>query len=485
MSLRTVVAALALLPIALPAQRYTRVSAAAITHVTVVDVETGRLLPDHTVLIRGNRIMRVSPSQTTTLPGRPLVIDGRGKFLIPGLWDAHAHTLWPAGRDSLPYRRLLVAMGITATREPGSRVPLEAIHDFRRRIARGELLAPRIAVASGPLLEGAGVAVRNETFQRTVDSPERARHLVDSLKRAGADFVKLHAGLTREAARWVTDAARAAGLAAGGHLVPGGPDATLGGGIRLIDHTFPVGWCVQEEWRAQQAGRAPAIGAGRVLANQRTFAEAVAHEDRARCDAVRRQLADSGVAIVPTMVQALTWRALSNRGAALADRLRYVMPTDRWRWENDNAFGTVTPEQVALAERNLEDRMRHAYEAHRSGVRILAGTDAVPFPYTVPGFSLHDELALLERAGLSSLDALRAATIVPATVFGMRDSLGTVAPGKLADLVLLRANPLESIALVARIEAVFADGRFLDRRALDRLLFEQRRLAAGPPQQPE
>ena len=419
----------------------------AFTHVTVIDgADTTRL--DQTVVIRGNRIVRVAPSQMTPLPPGARVVDGRGKFLIPGLWDMHVHTAVIGGPDVLP---LYVANGVTGVRDMAGDWP--TLTAYREDIARGRLVGPRI-IASGPYLEGGDIPIPH-LLART---PDEARAAVDSLVRLGADFVKVHGQLTRETYFAIARRARERGIAFSGH-VPRvvGSVAASDSGQRSIEHLLAIpAPCTPAESLALRPRFPVQSALGRCSS-----------EDLAPLYA---RFVRNNTWVTPTFVaqyEIASWPQRTVPGDSLAHYLpdslrRYVakifpMPD------------SIPPDAHFVGLAMFAKRLAQVAAMHRAGVRILAGTDA-PLRNSPPGFGLHEELVLLVRGGMSAEDVLRVATLEPARYLGMLDSLGTIAPGKLADLVLLEADPLEDIRNTRQIAAVVANGRLYDARDRERLL---------------
>jgi imidazolonepropionase-like amidohydrolase len=414
----------------------------AITHVTVIDGTDPAPRFDQTVVVRDRRIVAVGPAPSTAVPPGSRVLNGRGRFLIPGLWDMHVHTDVPAGREVL---RLYVENGVLSVRDmAGTWARLSA---WRREIAAGSLTGPRI-MASGPYLEGGEIGIPH-LLART---PDEARAAVDSLSRLGVDLVKLHGQLTRETWFAALRAARERGLRSGGHVprsvtAAEASDSGLGSLEHLLQIPIP---CTPAESLAL-APRFPIQG----MLGRCTSADLAPLFSR---------LVRNGTAVVPTQVAAYEishWPLTDLPGDAYARHL-----PDTLRRFVTQIF-QIPPGVPADAHRTgqalFAKRLALVGAMHRAGVVLLAGTDA-PLRNSPPGFGLHEELALLVRAGLSPFAALRAATLAPARWFGMQDSLGTVAPGQLADLVLLDADPLADIRNLRGIRAVVQQGRVVRRR---------------------
>jgi imidazolonepropionase-like amidohydrolase len=423
----------------------------AITHVSVVDGTDPSPRPDQTVVIVGNRITAVGSAATTLIPSGASVVGGGGMFLIPGLWDMHVHTVIPGGREVLA---LYVVNGVTGVRDMAG--DWAQVTAWRREITEGRLLGPRI-VAAGPYIEGGDVPIPHLLVRTLAE----ARPAVDSLKRLGVDFVKLHSQLPREVYFAAARAAREAGLRIAGH-VPRSITAreASDSGLASIEHMLQIPTpCTPAESLAL-VPRFPVQGVlGRCTSDD--LGPLFGH------------LARNGTWVVPTLVAQYEIARWPKRdlpgdvfGAYLPDTLR------RYVAQIFPMVDSVPHDADIVGMALWEKRVTLVGALHRAGVGVLPGTDA-PLRNSPPGFGLHEELALLAHGGLSPFDALRAATLDPARFLALRDSLGTVEPGKLADLVLLEANPLADIRNTRRVNAVIANGRLLDaetRRALLRQL---------------
>jgi imidazolonepropionase-like amidohydrolase len=421
----------------------------AITHVTVVDPTGAASTHDMTVVVDGARIAWVAPSVSANFPPRARLIDGAGKFLIPGLWDMHVHTVAPSGRALLA---LYIANGVTGVRDMAA--DWTTLQQWRREIAHGTLVGPRI-VASGPYLEGHD----NVIPHIEVHTADDARRAVDSLSRLGVDFVKVHSAVPRDAFFAAVREARARHLAVAGHLSPGVTVVEASdSGQRSLEHLLGfVNRCTPAESVAF-AGVDPLrrIVFGTCTTRDQT--------------PVYEHLARNGTWVTPTLAASYEFAVLPERAVPADTLSRFI--SDSLRAYLTHIFDAPPdlPSNAGVLGRQLFAKRQQTVGAlGRAGVRLLAGTDA-PMRNSPPGFGLHEELALLVQSGLSPLAALRAATYEPARYLDALDSLGTIAPGKLADLVLLDGDPLTDIHNTRRIVAVLTRGRVYDRPALDALL---------------
>jgi imidazolonepropionase-like amidohydrolase len=470
----------------------------AITDVTPIDATGAPPRPQTTVVIAGDRIAEIRPSSTAANPDGASVVDGGGRYLIPGLWDAHVHTFvspWQPDHQ-LP---LFIANGVTGIRdmggafpasasgEMGGGFPVSAVDAIRSAIASGARIGPRIV---------AGVMVDGPTpvwpVALAVGTAEEGRQVVATIAEADADFVKVYTLLPREAYLAIAEAANERDFPFAGHV----PIAVTAGeasdaGQRTIepfsDSLLPYCSTAEEEilveLRAAAAGPNPVQGyAAAFFGMLPRFLETF---DPGKVEALATRFRANQTWFTPTLILGRN-AALAGDPAQISDpRLRY-MPSQvvaSWNPQGDVRPGARTAEDLALT-RQLRDTGATITETmQRMGVPLMAGTD-VGLPYLFPGFSLHDELALLVEAGLTPLEALQAATRNTAQAMALGDELGTVEVAKLADLVLLDADPLMSITNTTRIAAVAANGRLLQRAELDGLLQAAAEAAAMPAARP-
>lgn len=448
----------------------------AIRDVTVVDVVDGTLAPGRTVLVDGDRIVEIGASGEVAIAKRAEVVEGAGGFLVPGLWDAHVHSA-----ASLDWHfPLFLAHGVTSVRNMHSTVDdaLALVREIQSRLEAGTLAGPRF-LANGAIVDGDPPSWPGSVVVRDA---EEARAAVDRLADGGADFVKVYDRLTPEAYAAILERARERGIPVDGH-VPASvrPRDAAAAGQRTIEHGIGMTLgcsSAADSLRAEYRGfleRLPQMPPypDAVAGHFQWVRRAIDTRDAERCRETARTLRAHSVVSVPTLV--IT--AASGPEALLADEAwTSLLPASvREGWRAMSAQTDPIAEALGSTAEPALDNVRLLHEA---GVPILAGTD-VGNPFLVPGRSLHRELARLTEAGLSPLDALRAATLSPARTFGLEDELGTVEAGKLADLVLLEANPLERIENAGRIAAVVRNGRLLRRADLDALLA---RAAAWTPE---
>lgn len=454
-----------------------------IQDVTVVDVERGSLREGLTVAISENRIAAIG-RRVSTGPSA-VVVDGSGRFLIPGLWDMHVHILQPGVLEITS--RMLVANGVTGVRDMNGPMPLREIQMLRARVLAGDTLGPRF-VSPGPLLDGPGRGPDAiGPMVRWVDTPENARDSVRSLARQGADFIKVYNRITPDLFDAIMDESRSVGIPVAGHVpltvdpvvAAEAGQASMEHGYRLLEGASTEGEALRLATLAlldrRNSDPAPTPEQiERVLGGRRSVVDTY---DRARAAELFAAFVRHGTWQCVTLVSDLMSHTVDFDESFERDaRMRFVPASTQETWASTSYLSVFGDSTEAFFRRRWTLLLGAVGEMHRAGVGILAGSDQGA-PYIYAGFSLHDELELLVEAGLSPLDALRTATLNPAQFLGVHDSLGTVEPGQIADLVLLEANPLEDIGSTRRIAGVVLNGRFLDRAELSTLLDEAESLA--------
>jgi hypothetical protein len=436
-----------------PAQEHPA-SEMAIRHVTVVNVATGAELREQTVRIQGDRIVSIEPTQEAdaALPGS---IDAHGGFLIPGLWDMHIHV---HDTNELP---LYIANGVTGVRiMSGSKQ--EAA--YRAELARQEI-SPEIYLASAivdgdpPYWPGSIV----------VKKAAEARRAVGEIKANGADFIKVYDSLSREAYFALADEAKLQHIPFEGHV----PEAVTAqeasnAGQRSIEHLTGLALACSSK---QDVVMAEIAEAKFFRDKQAVEAEALRSFDQAKCVALFKEFRSNDTWQVPTFTVLRMRSRLDDSKVTSDARLAYIGRRSRDRWSDRTQplmqRGTNATFQMMRGILSADEKLVGAMSS--AGVPLMAGTDAMN-PYCFPGFSLHDELALMVDAGLTPLHALQAATMNPAKFMGRSSELGTVEAGKMANLVLLRGDPLADIRNTAQLRGVWLKGRYFDEAALVRML---------------
>ena len=439
-------------------------NAIAITNVSVIDVASGAINPDNTVLVAGNRITYSGPAASASIPDGATVIDGRGKFLVPGLWDMHVHAfVQPFSDFAGP---LMIANGVTGARDMGYYI--DTTLRWKSDVASGRVIGPRLVVGvrvDGPVTKARFVAtvITEEDGVRAVDTLSKRR---DGSRRA--DFIKTYSWVPRAAYYGIAREAKKLGVPFAGHVpysvsVVEASDA----GQRSIEHEDDLmrACTSKDSLLRARAGDIKIFSAG-TLALMRAQALIIRTSyDAAACKSVIATLARNHTWVTPTLVVYQPYAHALDSASTHPEWAKYVPGVVEGGWRYRASLVSPTDSMVVRSSFSF-DRTRDLRDA---GVKLLAGTD-MPQAFVYPGFSLHDELELLVRSGLTPLEALRSATYNPAEFLGALDSLGTVTRGKVADLVLLDADPLRDIRNTRRISLVIANGRVFDAAALAQLL---------------
>ena len=439
-------------------------------HVTVIPMTGAKPRRDVSVAIDGNRIVAVSKRIKT--PRGTQVVEAKGKFLIPGLWDMHMHLGLPE-----VFFPLLVAHGVIGVREMFSGIPLPVIRQWRARsdvpriVASGFLDGP--LMLSAPLIPPGAIAISN---------PDQGRFAVHILAQSGYDFLKVYNSLPRDAYFAIAQEARAIGIPFAGHVPEAvSPAEAAEAGQRSQEHLINILLACSTREEELRAERIAVMNSPQLSGEQRLrllgFPKAEGLFDT--------YSEPKAAALFQTFVRTGTWQVPTLTlldGFAHPDhlmndpRLRYLPeewrktahPRDKFYMKDltPQEFDALTVHIGALLERYK----KLTGDMHRAGVQFLAGTDTNIDNPVIPGAGLHRELALLVESGFTPAEALETATRNPARYFGQLSRIGTIEPGKEADLVLLDADPLKDIHNTEKISAVVMRGRYFSRTDLDSML---------------
>jgi imidazolonepropionase-like amidohydrolase len=409
--------------------------------VTVVPMDSERVITDTSVLVSGNSIDSIGAG--TKVPDGAVRVDSRGKFLMPALAEMHAHIPNnPADAEGVLF--LYVANGIGTIR---SMLGDPSHFRLRERVTRGELVGPTM-VLSGPSFNG-----------QTASTPAAAAARVADQRKAGYDFIKVHPGVPRVAFDAMAAAAAKAGVLFAGHVPADvGLPRALEAKYSSIDHLD---------------GYIEALAGPGAPAAQNFGVNLISRVDESRISALAGQTAAAGVANVPTQILLENWYGPETPEAMRQwPEMRYANPAEVEQWVSSKRQNL---QAVAAADRQrfIAIRRRLIKALHDAGATLLLGSDA-PQVWNVPGFSIHRELATYVASGLSPYQALATGTRNVGVHFKQSQS-GTVTAGARANLVLLDANPLQNIANMSRIAGVLIGGRWMPRAEIDKRLEDLRR----------
>ena len=445
-------------------QRTSSTQVLVFTHVTVIDATGAEAKPDMTVVIRDGRIAELGRSGKIPPPKGARVVDASGKFLIPGLWDMHVHE-W----NKEAFFPLFIANGVTGVRDMFS--PLPQIKQWRADVAAGTTIGPKIAAAAGIILDGPNPACAPCSI--AVGNAAEGRKAVLTVKEMGSDFIKVYSMLPRDAYFAIADEAKRQNMIFAGHV----PEFVSAGeasdaGQKSIEHlTGVLVACSakEEELRKENEARLRADG---FRGDTMTLEQSRALEsfDARQAAALFARFKRNGTWMCPTLSVLRALAFIGDPDFRNDPRLKYIQNfLKKQFWEDGFGFSSRTAEDNARARRVFQKQIEVVGMMKRAGVDFIAGSDTAN-PYVFPGFSLHDELALLVQAGFTPMEALQAATRDPARYLGRLDSVGTIEKGKIADLVLLDANPLAEIGNTRKVNAVVVGGRLIAKPELDKML---------------
>ena len=439
----------------LPAQQHRILSG-----VHVIDVENGTVLRDMYVLISDDKIAAIESNHTSLPPVSAELIPLDGKFLMPGLWDMHAHN-W-----NREFFKLLIANGVTGIR--GMYDPIDSLPVWRVEIAVGNIQGPTI-YSSGPMIDGPNPVWPGAV---SISEPWQVWRAVDSLNGLGVDFIKVYSMLPREAYFELAEACKSKDIPFAGHI-PGGVSLTeaIDVGQRSSEHFYGILAAsnqFDEHFMAVMRGEREDSSLTSFIDIRKFLLN---HFSEQKAIDLYAKLSESDTWICPTLVVNRAFGMMDDDNFLADKRLNFIPPEikNRWNPQQDLRMQFTTQEQFRVERQLFQLAKNQMGNMERNGVKILAGTD-FPNPYVFPGFSLHDELELMVQGGMSTLGALQTATLNPAIFLNKTEEYGTIEVGKYADLIILNQNPLENISHTRSIETVILKGRWLDKKSLDQML---------------
>ncbi len=393
---------------------------------TLVEATGAPAVPDSAVVIHDGRIVAAGPRSKVKVPKNATRVDTRGKTILPGLWDMHAHF------EQVEWGPIYLAAGVTTVRDCGNE--FEFITAVRNAIAKGQGLGPRILAAG--IVDGSGPVALGVA---RVDTPEQAKMWVDKYHDAGFQQMKIYSSVKLDEIKAVADEAHRLGMTVTGHI-PEGLNAFQGveAGMDQINHIQYIPAILHAPFPPGTNGLAQLKAESELDLNSPDAQKGIAF------------LKDHNTVLDPTLaIFEFVTASTAKPPASFEPGVTKVAP------ELAQVLTDVGPPSpaAALIEKYFAKEVEIVGALHRSGVRIVAGTDQ-----TVPGYSLHREMELYVQAGFTPLEAIQAATIVPARVMGLDKELGTIEPGKRADLIILGANPLDDIHNSRQVEYVITNG---------------------------
>lgn len=443
----------------------------ALIGVTVIDLKTGLRFPDQTVIVREGRIASVGDRDAAPLTPDLLPIDADGAFVMPALWDMHVHI----GSELAPLLSLplFIAAGVTNVREMGGQNTVGLLASWDADARAGNLVGPRIAAHSGALVFN--------------PDPELDPREIVAHARRNRGFIKTFNGINPAYYPRLLAAARSEGVAVLGHRprAVSALDAVRAGHLSFeharlfLFECYPGAAALRERYRAYYTGES--VETDRID-NPTNLRRMLDEFNPALFDTLTTVMVEHGTWYCPTHITRKMDALADDPVYRNDDRLRFINYAQRWEWNRD--ADRVVARYPDSASRHIYKEFHTAAlnltgRAHEAGVQILAGTDAND-TMCFPGLGLHEELGELVEAGLSPLDALRAATIEPARYCGLQEEFGAIAVGMVADMIVLSADPLVAIENIASLEGVVCGSLYYDAQAIDELKGYVERVAANP-----
>ncbi|MDJ0646961.1 MAG: amidohydrolase family protein [Flavobacteriaceae bacterium] len=450
-----------------PNERFFK-DALCIENITTIDAKNG-LLENQTVIIKDGKIHKVSSSKELRLSQKNKVIDGSGKYLVPGLWDTHIHfsymeELAPSMFD------LFLAYGITGVRDTGGQITY--VKKFKELSLANPTTTPRVMIA-GPLLDGTPNVYDGSpgrpNLSAGLGSLEAVTNEVNILDSLGVDFLKAYEMLTPQQFMKITQLAQEKGLKVTGH-VPLSMDviSASNAGLNSMEHlrNLELSCASNAKELLENRKKLLALGkndAGGILRSR-------IHSTQ-RMPAIKNYDEDKAQEVLDVLAKNNTWQIPTlalYRSVRLKENFKYLPDSIRKAWEQ--GLENIQLRAPAPDRANYADWMSKMIgKIHQNKIEIMAGTDT-PIGYLTPGLSLHEELSQLVQSGLSPLEAIKTATLNPAIYFELDSELGWIGESTWADLIVLDKNPLENISNTKEIHAVIKQGNYMNRDALDQML---------------
>lgn len=444
-----------------------------IENIAVIDPEDG-LQSGQTVLIKDGKILKVSPTAELKLANKNTIIDGTGKYLIPGLWDAHVHFAYLEEMAPVMFD-LFLAYGITSVRDTGGEIAF--VKAWKDKAKANPTNAPRVMIA-GPLLDGMpnvydGADIGHPPLSVGLKTVDDVVNKIEELDAQGVDLLKAYEMLTPEQFAKVTELGQAKGLKVTGH-VPLSMDViqASNAGLNSMEHLRNLELSCASNADELLAQRKKLLEMGkddtgailRTRIHQTQRPEAFNNFDEGQANKVLQVLAENQTWQIPTLALNTSYVQKPFAQEGWAADFQYLPDAIEQRW-------TEEIEEIKQMEKTpfLQQQKDYMFDMvgriYELGIPIMAGTDT-PIAYLTPGRSLHEELAVLVKAGLSPLAALKTATINPALYFNLQTELGRVKKNYWADLLILDANPLEDINNTLKINAVIKQGHYMERSTI-------------------
>ena len=442
------------------------IGAIAFTNVTIVDIKSGALRRNQTVVVRGNRIESVGLADQLRAPAAARIVDGTGQYLMPSLWDMHTHVYAVSPMLDMP---LYIAYGVTNVRDlqgcPAKGDPFIACYEDKQQWTQealsGKRVSPRIIEASSFMANGPGMAARLGNVPAYFDlaTPEQARQFVRHFKNK-ADSIKVYDKIPRDSYFALADEARKQGLTVVGHKPRAVSAIEAAANQKSIEHAR---FALHESFDGADALRHKAATTD-WMEDRRAMVD---RNDPQLARAIFESMKSNGTYYVPTHLTRWSDAYADMPQVRNDPALVYLHPLMKMQWIED-VNATLAKDPSPEARKAYVDFYKKGLEltklANDVGVKIMVGTD-----YIAAGFDVHRELEQLVAAGLTPQEALVAATVTPAEYAGLSDLYGEISPGRAADLIMLGADPLLDVRNTQQINAVVFNGSLYDSVAIAEL----------------
>jgi imidazolonepropionase-like amidohydrolase len=424
----------------------------AVTNVSIIDVENGGLLKNRTIVVKEGLINEITPESNTKNLSGLKIIDGKDLFIIPGLFDSHVHYLDPES-----FGAMFISFGVLFVREMGN--VTEVAINQRNLLNSSQLFGPEM-ITTGAILDGNSPFIPDISL--VCNTPEEGRAKVHTQLESGVDEVKTYSKLEKDVFLAIVDECKKNGIKVVGHIPEGVllEDAAKYG-LNSSEHTFGFGNVI-----AKTLNKSPRLQVGG-MGNDQEFFLQYPQVNKEILQVELKNISSYGMAICPTLIVTKCMISLDeiyNRNYPL---LNYISPLTwkiwkLWQSQKENIifFRQIYPYYKSF--------LKDLYDAEFT---LLIGTD-LSVAGVIPGYSVHEEMAIWQEAGIPPFDILRSATIIPAKFMGVEKSLGSIEEGKKASFVLLSENPLTDIKNTQKIEGVFLHGTFFSRQEIDSIKFK-------------
>lgn len=399
-----------------------------IQNTTIVDVASGHLISNQSVIIKDSLIFKIVDQYSSSAYANARIIDGKGQFVIPGLWDMHFHLCWETSNDSLLFKPLL-SYGITGVRDMGGNLLIQ--NNFKKAIKLDPTLGPEI-YGAGPILDGNPPVFYDNTLP--VDQHSKVDLLLDSLLALGSDFIKIYSFIKEPELKRISDYSIKHTISFAGHLSEYiEPERSIQLGQKSVEHLNVL---------------------------DRLWEEAPS-----RIDSIIQLMLEHESWLCPTLVVYDRKVNISAPKLEIKPYNEFIHPELKKEWTSSRLRRIQRNKGIDSIELVAEYKAQLSLLRYMQsrGIKVLAGSDFAGMPFVYPGIGLHEELILLNEAGLSTREALAAATINPALFLSLEDRYGSVSEGKIADLVLLNKNPLDNIENTQAIRMVFRKGKQVEK----------------------